>query len=58
MEKNSNCGDLGVALGILLGVPDEIWGTHVQLIYLGFVAAVSLLSTSAAIIIEKGRYHT
>ncbi|HWY18212.1 MAG TPA: sulfotransferase [Solirubrobacteraceae bacterium] len=46
-----------VALAIILGLPDEIWGTHMQLIYIGFVATASLLSTSAATIIEKGRYH-
>lgn len=44
-----------VTLAILLGVPDEIWGTSEQLAYLGFIAAASLLSVSAATAIEKRR---
>ena len=46
-----------VALTNLLGVPDEIWDTSAQLTYLGFIAAASLLSASAATVIEKGRHH-
>jgi Sulfotransferase family len=47
-----------VVLAILLGIPDEIWDTHMQVVYLGFVAAAALLSISAASVIEKSRYHT
>jgi Sulfotransferase family len=47
-----------IVLAILLGIPDEIWDTHMQLIYLGVVTAAALLSTSAAAVIEKGRYRT
>jgi hypothetical protein len=55
--RTATVGTWTVALAILLGLPDEIWGTHMQLVYIGFVAAASLLSTSAATVIEKGRYH-
>jgi len=44
-----------VVLAILLGIPDEIWDTHMQVVYLGFVAAAALLSTSVATVIEQGR---
>lgn len=56
--RTATVGIWAVALAILLGLPDEIWGTHVQLVYLGFVTAVSLLSISATTVIEKGRYRT
>ena len=56
--RTATVGIWTIVLAILLGLPDEIWGTHMQLVYLGFVAVVSLLSTSAATVIEKARYHT
>lgn len=56
--RTATVGIWAVALAILLGIPDEIWGTHLQLVYLGFVAAASLLSISAATVIQKGRYPT
>lgn len=55
--RTATVGIWTVALAILLSLPDEIWGTHMQLVYVGLVAAASLLSTSAATIIEKSRYH-
>jgi len=55
--RTATVGIWTVVLAVLLGLPDEIWDTHRQLIYLGFVTAVSLLSTSAASVIEKRRYH-
>lgn len=45
-----------ITLGVFLGLPDEIWGTSVQMVYLGFIAATSLMSVSAATVIEKGRW--
>jgi hypothetical protein len=56
--RTATVGIWTIILAILLGIPDEIWDTHVQLVYLGFVTAVSLLSIFAATVIEKGRYHT
>jgi hypothetical protein len=53
--RTATVGIWTIALAILLGIPDEIWGTHMQFVYLGFVAAASLLSTSAATVIEKSR---
>jgi hypothetical protein len=37
----------------VLGFPDEIWGTRTQLIDVGAVVIVSVLSASAATVIEK-----
>ena len=56
--RTATVGIWTVALAIVLGLPDDIWGTHVQLVYLGFVTTVSMLSVSAATVIEKGRYRT
>jgi hypothetical protein len=50
-------GIWAVALAVLLGVPDKIWDTRTQLVDLGAVAAVALLSTVAATLIERRRYH-
>jgi hypothetical protein len=55
--RTATVGIWTIILAILLGIPDEIWGTHMQLVYLGFVTAVALLSTSAATIIERSRHH-
>jgi Sulfotransferase domain len=55
--RTATVGIWTVVLAILLGLPDEIWGTHMQLVYIGFVAVASLLSTSAATVVERGRYH-
>ncbi len=56
--RTATVGIWTVVLAILLGIPDEIWDTHLQLVYLSFVTAVALLSTSAATIIERSRYHS
>ncbi len=56
--RTATVGVWTVVLATLLGLPDEIWDTHVELAYLGFVTAAALLSTSAAAAIEKGRYRT
>jgi len=53
--RTATVGVWAVALAILLGIPDEIWDTHMQVVYLGFVAAAALLSTSVATVIEQGR---
>jgi hypothetical protein len=55
--RTATVGIWAIALAIILGLPDEIWGTHVQLVYLGFVTVAALLSTSAATVIERGRYQ-
>jgi hypothetical protein len=56
--RTATVGIWAIALAILLGVPDEIWGTHVQLDYIVFIAAVSVLSISVATVIEKGNHPT
>jgi hypothetical protein len=40
---------------VILCVPDEIWDTKAQLVYVAIVAASALLSISAAAIIERRR---
>jgi len=55
--RTASVGIWSVALAVLLGFPDEIWGTRTQLVDLTPVAAVALLSTFAATLIERRRYQ-
>jgi hypothetical protein len=41
-----------IGLAVVLGVPDGIWGTGTHLVFLAAVAAVALVSTLAAAVIE------
>ena len=41
-----------IALAVVLGFPDGIWGTGTHLVFLAAVAAVALISTLAAAVIE------
>ncbi len=50
-------GVWAVALAVLLGFPDRVWGTHIQVVDLGTVASVALLSTFAATLIERRLYN-
>jgi cation:H+ antiporter len=54
-ERTAAAGAWAVALGVLLGLPDGIWGTWMHLAFLGPVIAVTLVSTVSAALIE--RYH-
>lgn len=54
--KTATAGAWAVVLAVLLGFPDEIWDTSTQLIDVGTVAAVALLSTFAAVLLESRRY--
>ena len=53
--RTATVGIWAVALAVLLGFPDEIWGTRTQFVDLGAVTAVALLSTVAATLIERRR---
>jgi hypothetical protein len=55
--RTATTGIWAVALAVLLGFPDEIWGTRIQLVDIGTVVAVALVSTFAATLIERRRYH-
>jgi hypothetical protein len=55
--RTATAGIWAVVLAVLLSFPDEIWDTHTQLVDLGAVAAVALLSTFAAILVERRRFH-
>jgi hypothetical protein len=46
-------GGWAVALAVLLGIPDEIWGTSTHLVFLAAVVIVALVSTSSAAVVEK-----
>jgi hypothetical protein len=51
-------GAWAVALAVVLGFPDGIWGTRIQVVDLGTVASVALLSTLAATLIERRLYRS
>jgi len=55
--RTATAGIWAVVLAVVLGFPDQIWGTSTQLVDLGTVAAAALMSTSAATLIERRRYH-
>ena len=48
-------GAWAVALAVLLGFPDQIWGTSTHLVSLAAVVIVALISTSSAAIVERHR---
>ncbi len=50
-------GIWAVCLAVILGFPDGIWGTRIQMVDLGTVAAVALLSTFAGTLIERRLSH-
>ncbi len=54
--RTATVGIWAIALAVLLSIPDKIWDTSTQLVDLGAVAIVALLSTSAALLIERHRY--
>ncbi len=51
--KTATVGVWSVALAVILGFPDEIWGTRTQLVDVGAVVVVSVLSAYAATLVEK-----
>jgi hypothetical protein len=55
--RTASTGIWAVVLAMLLGFPDQIWGTGTQLVDLSVVATVALLSTLAAIPIQRRRYR-
>lgn len=55
--RTAAVGAWAVALAVVLGLPDGIWGTRIQMVDLGTVASVALLSTLAATLIERRLYR-
>ena len=53
--RTATVGAWAIALAVVLGLPDGIWGTSTHLAFLGAVGIVALVSTSSAAIIERRR---
>ena len=53
--ETASAGAWAVALAVLVGIPDGIWGTSTHLILLAAVVIVSLVSTSSAAIVQRRR---
>jgi cation:H+ antiporter len=48
-------GCLALALGIALGIPDQIFATQVQYAFLGAIVTVSAAATASAVILQRRR---
>jgi cation:H+ antiporter len=46
-------GALAIALAVLLGLPDGIWGTSTHAVFLATVVIVAIISTSSAAVIQR-----
>ena len=56
--RTASAGVWAIALAILLGLPDGIWGSWTHIAFLGSVGVVTAATTLAAAVIEKtGRHH-
>ncbi len=44
-----------IALAIVLGLPDQVWGTTTHLVFLGAVVIVAIVATSSAAILQRHR---
>lgn len=53
--RTATVGGWAVALGVLLGLPDGIWGTWTHVAFLGPVVIVTLVSIACAALIERLR---
>jgi len=53
--RTATAGAWAVALAVLLGVPDEIWGTPTHLAFVGAVLIVTVASTVSAAVIQRLR---
>jgi hypothetical protein len=51
--KTALAGVWAVVLGVPLGIPDGIWGSSEYLAMLGIVLIASVLSTAAAVILQR-----
>lgn len=54
-RRTAATGLLALALGVLLGVPDEVFATSVQYAFLAAIAVVALVATASAAVIERHR---
>ena len=52
-RRTATAGGWAVALAVLLGVPDNIWGTTTHLAFLGAVLIVTVASTVSAAVIQR-----
>ena len=53
--RTATVGAWAIVLAVVLGVPDEIWGTSTHLVFLGAVVIVAVVSTSSAAVLERRR---
>jgi len=54
-RRTAATGVLALALGVMLGVPDEVFATEIQYVSLAAIAAAALSATAGAVVIERRR---
>ena len=55
LAPTATAGIWAIALGVILGVPDGIWGTATHVAFLAAVVTVAIVTTTSAAIIENRR---
>ena len=53
--RTATAGAWAIALAVILGLPDQIWGTSTHLVFLGAVVLVAVVSTASAVFVERHR---
>jgi hypothetical protein len=54
-RRTAAVGGLAFGLGVLLGVPDQVFATYVQYTFLAAIAVVTATATTGAAVIEHRR---
>ena len=54
-RRTAAAGGLAFGLGVLVGVPDQVFATYVQYIFLAAIAVVTVTATTGAAVIEHRR---
>ena len=56
--RTATAGAWAITLAVMLGFPDNVWGTSAHLAFLGPVVIVTIVSTASAAMIEAIRWHS
>jgi cation:H+ antiporter len=54
-RRTAAVGGLALGLGVLLGLPDQVFATYVQYVFLAAIVVVAATATAGAAVIERSR---
>ena len=54
-RRTAATGTLALGLGVLLGIPDGVFGTFVQYVFLAAIVVVACFATACAAVIQQRR---